>query len=72
VEISKDLSSYNTDRHTFIYQVGFEPANSGLSAEQFTDNAAVSSVCTFSVSVLGHKVSFHLLNMLISIRVGNL
>lgn len=70
MEISKYLSSYNTDRHTFIYQVGFEPANSGLRAEQFTDNAVVSSVCPSSV--LGHKASFHLLNMFIFIRVGNL
>ena len=49
--ISRVLLPYNTDRHTHIYPVGFEPANSGLRDEQFTANAVVSRMCTFSVSV---------------------
>jgi hypothetical protein len=58
VTISRASSSYNTDRHTYIYQVGFETAKDGLCAEQFTDNAVFSSVRTSSVSVLGHKIHF--------------
>lgn len=56
--ISKASSSYNTDRHTYIYQVGFETAKDGLCAEQFTDNAVFSSVRTSSVSILGHNIRF--------------
>jgi len=56
----------------YIYNVGFEPANSGLRAEQFTDNAVVRSVCTSSVKALGHKLTFHLRNMFRHIRVDNL
>jgi hypothetical protein len=72
VTISRVSLPYKTDRHTYIYRVVFEPANSGLPDEQFTDNAVVSSVCTSSVLALGHKLFFHLRNMFRSIRVNNL
>lgn len=58
VTISKASSSYNTDRHTYIYQVGFEKTKDGLCAEQFTDNAVFSSVRISSVLVLGHNIPF--------------
>jgi len=70
--VSIALSSYNTDRHTYLYNVGFEAANSGLCAEQFMDNAFVSGMCTSTVSTLGHKESFRLRNVFRFIRVDNL